>query len=171
MSNKKKPLYWGFFVLGEKSSVATREQQLRDLLAPTVEALGFELWGLEYLSQGRHSLVRVYIDGDNGITVDDCAAVSEQIGSVLDVEDPIHGEYTLEVSSPGMDRLLFELDQDPGYVGETVELRLRSAFEGRRKFRGVLKGIEGEDVVVQVDEHEYLLPHSAIDKARVQPRV
>ena len=171
MSNKKKPLYWGFFVLGEKSSVATREQQLRDLLAPTVEAMGFELWGLEYLSQGRHSLVRVYIDGDNGITVDDCAAVSEQIGSVLDVEDPIHGEYTLEVSSPGMDRLLFELDQYPGYVGETVELRLRSAFEGRRKVRGVLKGIEGEDVVVQVDDHEYLLPHSAIDKARVQPRV
>jgi len=152
-------------------SVATREQQMHELLEPTVEALGFELWGLEYLSQGRHSLVRVYIDGENGITVDDCAAVSEQIGSVMDVEDPIQGDYTLEVSSPGMDRLLFKLEQYAGYIGEIVELRLRSAFEGRRKFRGLLKSIEGEDVVVQVDDHEYLLPHSAIEKARVQPRV
>ncbi len=151
--------------------MATREQQILEMLEPTVEAMGFELWGVEYLSQGRHSLLRVYIDGENGITVDDCAAVSEQVSGVLDVEDPIHGEYTLEVSSPGMDRLLFRLDQYPGYVGEIVELRLRSAFEGRRKFKGVLKGIEGEDVVIQVDDHEYLLPHSAIDKARIQPRV
>jgi len=151
--------------------VATREQQILALLEPTVEAMGFELWGLEYLSQGKHSLLRVYIDGENGITVDDCAAVSEQVSSVLDVEDPIHGEYTLEVSSPGMDRLLFKLEQYAGYVGEVVELRLRSAFDGRRKFKGVLKGIEGEDVVVQVDDHEYLLPHSAIDRARIQPRV
>jgi ribosome maturation factor RimP len=90
---------------------------------------------------------------------------------VFDVEDPITGEYTLEVSSPGMDRLLFKLEQYPGYVGEIVELRLRGAFEGRRKFKGVLKGIEGEDVVIQVDDHEYLLPHSAIEKARIQPRI
>jgi len=151
--------------------VAGREEQIRQLLEPTVEAMGFELWGVEYLSQGRHSLLRLYVDGENGVTVDDCAAISEQVGGVLDVEDPIHGEYTLEVSSPGLDRLLFRLDQYPGYVGEVVELRLRSPFEGRRKFKGVLRGIEGEDVVIQVDDHEYLLPHSAIERARVQPRV
>ena len=151
--------------------MASKDQQLTDMLEPTVEALGYELWGVEYLSQGRHSVVRIYIDRDGGITVDDCAAVSEQAGSVLDVEDPITGEYTLEVSSPGMDRLLFKLEQYPGYAGEVLELRLRSAFEGRRKFKGVLQGIEGEDVVLRVDDHEYLLPHSAIDKARVQPRV
>ena len=151
--------------------MASKAQQLTEMLAPTVEALGFELWGVEYLSQGRHSLLRIFIEGENGITVDDCAAVSEQVGSVLDVEDPITGEYTLEVSSPGMDRLLFRLDQYPAYAGEMVELRLRSAFEGRRKFKGVLQGIEGEDVVVRVDNHEYLLPHGAIEKARVQPRV
>mgnify|MGYP001058441447 FL=1 len=151
--------------------MATKEAQIQQLLEPTVEAMGYELWGVEYLSQGRHSVLRLFIDAEDGITVDDCAAVSEQVGSVLDVEDPITGEYTLEVSSPGMDRLLFKLEQYPAYVGDTVELRLRSAFEGRRKFRGILKGIEGEDVVVQVDDHEYLLPHSAIDKARVQPRV
>ena len=151
--------------------MATKDRQIRDLLEPTVEALGFELWGVEYLSQGRHSVLRVYIDAENGITVEDCAKVSVQVGGVLDVEDPITGEYTLEVSSPGMDRLLFELEQFPAYVGEIVELRLRSPFEGRRKFKGILKGIEGEDVVIQVDDHEYLLPHSAIDKARVQPTV
>ena len=151
--------------------MATKEQQLRDMLAPTIEALGFDLWGVEYLSQGRHSLVRIYIDAEQGITVENCAAVSSQVGSVFDVEDPITGEYTLEVSSPGMDRLLFKLEQYAGYVGELVELRLRSAFEGRRKFKGILKGIEGEDVVIHVDDHEYLLPYSAIEKARVQPRI
>ena len=150
--------------------MASKERQLSDMLKPTIEALGFELWGLEYLSQGRHSLLRIYIESEAGITVDDCAAVSAQVGSVLDVEDPISGDYTLEVSSPGVDRLLFRLEQFPEYAGELVELRLRSAFEGRRKFKGLLQGIEGEDVVIRVDDHEYLLPHSAIEKARVQPR-
>ncbi|AQA19947.1 ribosome maturation factor RimP [Halioglobus japonicus] len=151
--------------------MASKAQQVEELLAPTVEAMGFELWGLEYLSQGRHTLLRVYIEHEDGISVDHCAAVSEQVSSVLDVEDPITGEYTLEVSSPGMDRLLFKLEQYSAYVGETIEIRLRTAYEGRRKFTGILKGTEGEDVVVHVDDHEYLLPHSAIEKARVQPRV
>ena len=151
--------------------MATREQQIEAMLAPTVEALGFELWGLEYLSQGRHTLLRIYIEHEDGISVDNCAAVSEQVSSVLDVEDPITGEYTLEVSSPGMDRLLFKLEQYPAYSGEMIELRLRSAFEGRRKFKGVLKGIEGEDVVVHVDDHEYLLPFGDIDRAQLVLRV
>ena len=151
--------------------MATKDQQITDMLETTIEAMGFELWGVEYLSQGRHSVVRIYIDGRDGITVDDCAAVSSHVGSVFDVEDPITGEYTLEVSSPGMDRLLFKLEQYPAYVGEVLELRLRSAFEGRRKFRGVFKVIEGEDIVIQVDDHEYLLPYSAIEKSRVQPRI
>jgi ribosome maturation factor RimP len=151
--------------------VASKDRQIADMLDPTVTALGYELWGVEHMAQGRHSLVRIFIDGPNGITVDDCAAVSRHAGSVLDVEDPIQGEYTLEVSSPGLDRLLFKLAHYPPYVGETVELRLRRAFEGRRRFKGILKGIEGEDIVVEVDDHEFLLPHDAIEKARVQPRV
>lgn len=155
----------------KKLAVATKEQQITDMLDATVTALGYELWGLEYNSQGKHSVLRLYIDSPSGITVDDCAAVSEQASGVLDVEDPISGEYTLEVSSPGLDRPLFRLTQYAGYIGEIVEVRLRSAFEGRRKYKGILKGIEGEDVVIQVDDQEYLLPYSAIDKARVQPRV
>ena len=149
--------------------VAGREDKIQALLEPTVEALGFELWGLELLSQGRHSLLRLYIDAANGINVDDCAEVSRQVSGVMDVEDPISGEYTLEVSSPGVDRLLFRMDQYPAYIGEWIELRLRAPIEGRRKFKGTLKSIEGEDVVVQVDDHEYLLPHSAIEKAQVKP--
>ncbi len=135
-----------------------------------MEAMGFELWGVEYFSQGRHSLLRLYIESESGVTVDDCAAVSRQAGSVLDVEDPISGEYTLEVSSPGLDRLLFRLDQYPAYVGEQLELRLRTPYEGRRRFRGTLQGVEGEDVVLRVDDHEYLLPYGSIDRARIQPR-
>ncbi|MFT5709989.1 MAG: ribosome maturation factor RimP [Halioglobus sp.] len=150
--------------------MAVKEQQLQDMLEPSVKAMGFELWGIEYLSQGRHSVLCVYIESDKGITADDCASVSHQVSSVLDVEDTISGEYTLEVSSPGMDRLLFNLAQYPAYVGEEIELRLRSPFEGRRKFKGVLKGIEGEDIVVHVDDHEYLLPYSAVEKARIQSR-
>ena len=151
--------------------MGNKERQIEQLLLPTVEAMGFELWGVEYVASGKHTLLRLYIDAEQGITVDNCAAVSEQVSAVMDVEDPISSEYTLEVSSPGMDRLLFKLEQYPAYVGEIVDLRLRSPFEGRRKFRGILKGIEGEDIVVQVDDHEYLLPHGAIEKARVQPRV
>jgi len=151
--------------------VAGRDEKLQALLEPTVEAMGFELWGMEHLSQGRHSLLRLYIDSENGVTADDCAEVSRQVSGVMDVEDPISGEYTLEVSSPGIDRLLFRLDQYLAYVGEWIELRLRVPFEGRRKFNGTLKGIEGEDVIIQVDNHEFLLPHGAIDKAQVKPRL
>ena len=151
--------------------MASKDQQIAGMLGPAVTVLGFELWGVEHIVQGRHSVVRVYIESPGGITVDDCATVSEQVSSILDVEDPITGEYTLEVSSPGMDRLLFKLEQYAGYVGEMVELRLRSAFEGRRKFKGILKGIEGDDVVVQIDDQEFLLPYGAIEKARVQTRV
>ncbi len=151
--------------------MAGRDEKIQALLEPTVEAMGFELWGMEHLSQGRHSLLRLYIDSENGVTADDCAEVSRQVSGVMDVEDPISGEYTLEVSSPGIDRLLFRLDQYLAYVGEWIELRLRVPFEGRRKFNGTLKGIEGEDVIIQVDNHEFLLPHGAIDKAQVKPRL
>ncbi len=150
--------------------MAVKEQQLQEMLEPTIEALGFELWGIEYLSQGKHSVLCIYIDSEDGINVDDCARVSHQVGSFLDVEDVITGEYTLEVSSPGMDRLLFRLDQYPAYVGEEMEIRLRRPFEGRRKFKGTFKGIEGEDIVIQVDNHEYLLPHDAVEKSRIQSR-
>jgi len=150
--------------------VSSKLEQLQALLAPVVEALGYVCWGVEYISQGRHSLLRVYIDHPNGILVEDCEKVSRQVSGVLDVEDPITNEYTLEVSSPGMDRPLFTLEQFAAHVGEQVKIKLRSPFEGRRNFQGLLRGVEDQDVVVQVDEHEYLLPIEMIDKANVVPR-
>jgi len=150
--------------------VSSKLEQLQALLAPVVEALGYECWGLEYISQGRHSLLRVYIDRAEGILVDDCEIVSRQISGILDVEDPISGEYTLEVSSPGMDRPLFTLEQFARYVGEQVKIKLRTPFERRRNFQGILRGVEEQDVVVLVDDHEYLLPVDSIDKANIIPR-
>jgi ribosome maturation factor RimP len=151
--------------------MAGKESQLTALLAPTVESLGFELWGLELVSPHRRPTLRVYIDREAGVTVDDCAEVSRHVSGVLDVEDPIKGEYTLEVSSPGIDRLLFHREQYAAYVGEPIEVRLRLPYEGRRKFRGWLMGLEEDDVVVRVDDHDYLLPLRSVDRARVEPRL
>ena len=145
-------------------------KQLEDILRPVVEGLGYEFWGIEFRSKGYQSMLRVFIDHvENGIGIDDCEKVSRQISGVMDVEDPIKTEYTLEVSSPGMDRPLFRLEHYQAFVGYQVQIRLRMAFEGRRKFQGLIKGVEGDDVVVVVDDHEYLLPFDSIEKAQIVP--
>lgn len=150
--------------------MSAKLKQLHGLIEPGVVALGFQLWGIEYITQGRTSTLRVYIDAEKGIDVDDCAKVSHQVSGVLDVEDPITGHYTLEVSSPGMDRPLFTLEQFSDYAGSQVQVRLRVAFDGRRKFKGLLNGVEGDDVLVVVDNEEYLLPIEYIDRANVIPQ-
>ena len=150
--------------------MSSKLEQLQALLAPVVEALGYQCWGVEFISQGKHSLLRVYIDHADGILIEDCEKVSRQVSAVLDVEDPVSGEYTLEVSSPGMDRPLFTLEQFAAHAGEQVKIRLRSPYEGRRNFQGLLRGVEDQDIVVQVDQHEYLLPIDSIDKANIIPR-
>ncbi len=149
--------------------MTSKLEQLQDILTPVIEALGYECWGIEYTSQGRHSLLRVYIDHDNGIFIEDCETVSRQLSAVMDVEDPISSEYTLEVSSPGMDRPLFTLEQFAAFVGEQVKIRLRSPVEERRNFQGLIRSVEDQDVVVQVDEFEYLLPIDLIEKANILP--
>jgi ribosome maturation factor RimP len=151
--------------------VSAREQKLQAMLEPTVAALGFELWGVEHLSQGKHSVLRLYIESENGIAVEDCARVSAQVGALLDVEEPIKGEYLLEVSSPGIDRRLFTLEQCAAYSGEAVEVKLRRPFDGRRRFSGILRGVEEQDLVVLVDDHEYLLPFGDIDRAQLLLRL
>ena len=151
------------------NTLGGKEKQLAEMIEPTVEMLGYDLWGLELLSPNRRPTLRVFIDGIRGVTVDDCAEVSRHIGGVLDVEDPFLGEYTLEVSSPGIDRLVFKREQFESYEGEPIEVKLRMPFEGRRKFRGWFRGLEGDDLIVQVDDHEYLLPLKSVDRARVEP--
>lgn len=150
--------------------MASIQERLTEMFEPVATALGCELWGVEYLAQGRRALLRVYIEKEGGIGVDDCEKVSRQVSSVLDVEDPIQSEYTLEVSSPGMDRPLFKLEQFESNVGETVAVRLRLPFEGRRKFTGLLKGIENDEIVLEVDNEEYVLPYELVDKANIVPQ-
>lgn len=139
------------------------------MLTPTVESLGCSIWGIEYLSQGKHSKLRVYIDSADGVNVDDCAAVSRHVSDILDVEEFSNNTYTLEVSSPGLDRILFKEDQYEGSVGEQVEVRLNFPFEGRKKFVGMLAAVQERMAVVQIDDEEYLLPLENIQRARVVP--
>ena len=153
--------------------MAGKQSQLEALIGPVVESLGYQLWGMEFKSQGKQSMLRIFIDAldkEKGIQLDDCEKVSRQVSGVLDVEDPITEEYTLEVSSPGVDRQLFTLEQYAEWAGAEVNLRLRVPFEGRRKFRGIVRGTEDQDVVLIVDDHELLLPIESIDKAQVIPK-
>lgn len=150
--------------------MASLEERLTNMFAPVVTALGCELWGVEYVTGGPNKVLRVYIDKDEGVMVEDCEKVSRQLSALMDVEDPIAGEYMLEVSSPGMDRPLYTLDQFSRYVGQVVAVKLRVPFDGRRKFKGVLTGIEDSDVVVAVDNEEYLLPIESIEKANIVPQ-
>ena len=143
--------------------------QLTEMIQPVVEGFGCELWGIEQLSRGRNSLLKIYIDSEEGINVDDCARVSRQISMLLDVEDPVKGEYTLEVSSPGMDRRLFRLEQFESFAGALVRVQLRRPFDGQRKFSGRLRGIEGDEVVLVLDEEEVLFPFETIERANVVP--
>ncbi len=148
--------------------MSTSVTLISDLIRPTVEALGVELWGIEHNIQGKYSVLRVFIDkGGDGITIEDCEKVSRQISGIFDVEDPIPGEYTLEVSSPGMDRPLFEIEQYKNYVGSEIAVRLRSPVDGRRKFKGVLQNVDDDSVVLLVDGQEFKLAAVAIDKANV----
>ena len=143
---------------------------LQQLLTPTITALGYELFAVERLSQGRRSsLLRVYIDSPQGISLEDCEKVSYQISGILDVEDPIPWSYTLEVSSPGLDRPLFTLEHFIRFRGHKITVRLTRPLETRRNFTGILQRVEGRNVIMVVDDTEYSLPYDQIDKARLVP--
>jgi ribosome maturation factor RimP len=147
--------------------MATREETIRKIVEPVIAALGLQLWGVEYLGQGRHTLLRVYLDKEGGINIEDCAEASRHISSILDVEDPISSEYTLEVSSPGLDRMLFTLDQMRQYVGATIKLRLTENFEGRRNYSGVLTEILNDEIVLVAEQNRYVFPYESVEKANV----
>jgi len=151
--------------------MAVADIKLKQLLQPVVEALGCELWGLELQAGGKTKLLRIFIDrAEEGVGIEDCERVSRQSSAVLDVEDVINGEYILEVSSPGMDRPLYELSQYEQYIGEDISLRLRLPYEGRRNFKGRLTGVDGDEIIVVATDHEFLFPVEGIEKANVVPR-
>lgn len=150
--------------------MATKHAALHALIEPVVAAMGFELWGIDHLSQGKSSRLVIYIERESGVSVEDCADISRQVSAVMDVEDPIAGEYRLEVSSPGMARPLYSLDQFTRFQGHHVALKLRTAFDGRRKYQGLLVGVEGDEVLLQLDGEEYCFPIESIDSAHIVPK-
>jgi ribosome maturation factor RimP len=143
------------------------QERLSKLIGPVVNGLGYELVAVEYDS--RQKILRVYIDHEAGITLDDCSKVSHQLSGFLDVEDPIPGNYQLEISSPGMDRPLREPDHFERFKGCTVRLQLTHPLENRRKFKARLLGMDGDDVVLQDGETILHIPFESIDKARLVP--
>jgi ribosome maturation factor RimP len=145
---------------------------LQELVRGVVEPMGYELVGVEYLTgQPGGSLLRVYIDREGGVTLDDCAAVSHQLSGVLDVEDPIPGNYNLEISSPGLDRPLFEPEHFERFAGRKVNVRLESTVPGRRRYKGKLLGLEEGKVLVEVDGEVHALNLDEVRDARLVPEI
>lgn len=143
--------------------------EIEALLEPVVSRLGYELVDLEYQSAGRTAVLRIFIDGPDGIGLDDCAKVSDQVSGILDVEDPIPGEYNLEVSSPGLDRPLRRPVHFEKYAGEQIKVVMAKGYTGRRRLKGQLSGLEDEEVVLVVDGETYRLPLNRIESARLVP--
>ncbi len=148
-----------------------RHERLQALIEPSVTALGYELVGIEYLPGRKGALLRVYIDSPNGITLEDCERVSHQVSGVLEVEDPIRQAYTLEVSSPGVERPLFTAAHFQRFAGERVRVKLAVPVDGRRNVTGVLKGFTNGEVVVVEEGAEIRLPLEAIGKAQLIPEL
>ena len=144
-------------------------EHLVDLIEPIVEGLGYECVGIEYNPHPTHGMLRIYIDSENGILLDDCTKVSHQLSGMLDVEDPIQGEYQLEVSSPGADRPFFKLSQFEGYVGSAVNLNLFKPIDKRRKITGLIQAVEGDSVILLEGEQTIKVPFQAMSKARLVP--
>ena len=147
----------------------SKQSGLNALIEPIVVGMGYEMVGVEYLPQGKHSILRIYIDKPEGIDVDDCGDVSRQVSAMLDVEDPIKGEYNLEVSSPGLDRPLFTLAHFSQFIGCRANVRLKMPIDGQRKFVGVIQSQNNDEVDLEVNGKVIAIPFDLIDKANLVP--
>ncbi len=147
-----------------------QNQTLLQLLEPVVEAMGFELLGIEQGQQGGTEVVRVYIDQEAGIRVEDCERVSGQVSALMDVEDPVKGQYTLEVSSPGLDRPIFSLAQFARHAGAEAKVKLRQHLSGRRRLRGVIEEVGNNEIVMQVEGERFEVDADLIEHAHLIPQ-
>jgi ribosome maturation factor RimP len=141
------------------------------IIEPVLMAMGFELWGYDFRAGKSHAYLRIYIDKQEGISLHDCELVSHRLSGVLDVEDPIRLPYTLEISSPGLDRVLFKEEHFRRYIGKKAKIRLKWQIEGRRNITGTLQGVDSGQVLIrqQGGGSYYSLPLEAIDRARLVP--
>lgn len=146
-----------------------RQAELHGLIAPAVAISGLKLWGCEQVSDEGSAILRIYIDGPDGVTIEDCEAVSRQVSAVLDVEDPMSGRYRLEVSSPGIFRPLFGLEHYKYAVSKQIKLKTRQPIDNRRNFKGLLKDVDEQSgLVMVVDDVEIVIPIENIDKASIE---
>ena len=144
-------------------------EHLVNLIEPIVEGLGYECVGIDYNPHPKHGLLRIYIDSESGIQLEDCSKVSHQISGVLDVEDPIQGNYQLEISSPGADRPFFKANQFQKFIGSIVLVNLFKAIDGRRKISGLIKRVEGDIITLQEGDQIHEVPFNTMSKARLVP--
>lgn len=144
-----------------------QNQNLLDLFEPEITAMGFELLGIELIKNGHISLLRVYIDKFEGVNIDDCVLVSQQLTGLLDVKDLIKGQYNLEVSSPGIDRPLFTDEQLKKHIGHIVMIKLREKYRGKRKITGVLEAVDNLEIIIKCNENNEKIPSELIDKAKL----
>ena len=142
---------------------------LIEMLEPVVKAIGYELLGIEQLVRGKETLLRIYIDSETGINLDDCARVSEHVTGILDVNDPIKGSYNLEISSPGFDRPLFTLEHFRRFIGQKVRLQLHQKMAGRRKIIGEIIAVNDDSVEISMEGSLYQVVADNIEKARLVP--
>lgn len=147
-------------------------EQLMKLLEPTIERLGYELFDMDVHIAGGGGVLRLFIDSldpDAGIGLEDCETVSRQVSALLDVEDPIPGEYTLEVSTPGLDRRLVKAQHFERFAGSRVKVKLKRLVDGRRNFKAKLVGFDDSNVLLREGKSEFSIPLQEIDTARVVP--
>lgn len=147
----------------------TLEQKVSDLITPILNDLGFQLWGIKYIRNPKRSTLQIFIEKEGGVTIDDCQEASLQINSILDVEDVIKSAYHLEVSSPGMDRILFTFEQLSAYVGKQISLEVSLPVANRKRFRGTLEKIDGDILVMNVGNEVYEIAYPNVSKAQVVP--
>jgi ribosome maturation factor RimP len=142
--------------------------RIENLISPTIEILGFEIVRIEVLGEINPCLqiMAERID-EAGMNVDDCAQISRAVSAILDIEDPITNAYTLEVSSPGMDRPLVKRKHFERFAGAEIRLEKRGQGDEQRRYRGDLKGIKGDDVVLLIKGEEILIPFADVQKAKI----
>lgn len=141
------------------------------LIEPVVEGMGYEVVDIDFRPHPTDGLLRIYIDKSDGVLLEDCELVSKQISSLLDVEDPIPGQFNLEISSPGMDRPLRKIQDFERFSGEKVKIKLSvPTLEGQRNFSGKLMGMQDQEVILEVDGETHYLPLDSIEKARLVPQ-
>ncbi len=144
-------------------------ERITALIEPTIKAMAYELLGVEFATDNSQAVLRIYIDSADGVKIADCQQISRQISALLDVEDPIEGSYSLEVSSPGIERPLFKAQDYVRFAGSVAHIQLTQMMSGRKNFKGRLQGMDQNEVLIEVDGEQWRLPFAQIRKANLAP--